>query len=158
MKNIESIKRIIKDNKKQILFIVYIIIFAIYLIKPICFDVKLYIEAAYRADSLGGFPNNIVEAWEHKYLLNRLLYYIMFVIASLFVVPTNVVLFEFAIKVIYGIIALGVIYYFSKSTKTFFEKYNISERLVFGILYCTIFPPLSQHKPRKRPRSRFLPM
>lgn len=133
------IKEIIIKNKKEILLIAFAVIFLIYLIKPICFDVKLYIEAAYRADSLGSFPNNIVEAWEHKYLLNRLLYYIMFVIASIFVSPTNVVLFEFVIKVIYGIIALGIIYYFSKSTKHFFEKYNISQGVVFGILYTIIF-------------------
>lgn len=50
----------------------------------------------------------------------------MFLIASIFVDFNSTIIFEFAIKVIYGIITLAVIYYFSKSKKSFFEKYNIS--------------------------------
>lgn len=131
---IEKIKR----HKKILLIILYTIIFVIYVAKPICFDVKIYLEAAYRADIMGRFPNNIIEQWEHKYILNRLLFYIIFKIAKLIVSVDNIILFEIVVKIIYGLMTIAIIKYFSKSTKEFFEKYDINEDTVFGILYIVL--------------------
>lgn len=134
----ENKKELKERNIKKILIIAYILLFVIYIIKPICFDVKLYIEAAGRADALGEFPDNIFSAWEHKYILNRLIFYILFKLAKIFVSVDNIMLFEIIIKAIYGILSIAIIKIFSKSTKNFFSKYKISETVVFGILYFSI--------------------
>lgn len=127
-----------KKLKEKILIIAYVLLFVIYIIKPICFDVKLYIEAAERADAIGKFPDNIFSAWEHKYILNRLIFYILLKITKIFVSVDNIMLFEIIIKAIYGILSIAIIKIFSKSTKNFFSKYKISETVVFGILYFSI--------------------
>ena len=137
----EEVKRDNVKKKKKfswLVTVIYVLTFIIYIAKPICFDVKLYIEAAQRAENLGNFPCNIFEAWEHKYILNRLIFYIIFKIASLVVSANNIMLFELVVKIIYGILAIVIIKCFSKSTKSFFENYKISESTVFGILYFSI--------------------
>lgn len=133
-------KDMVKKQKKFLILLIllYILTFIIYLVKPICFDVRIYIEAAQRASNLGGFPYNIFEAWEHKYILNRLIFYIIFKVASIFTSANNIILFELIVKIIYGILAILIIKCFSKSTKSFFEKYKISQSMVFGILYFSI--------------------
>ena len=68
----------LKENKTLILKIVCIILFLIYIVKPISFDVKLYLGAAYQANLIGSFPINMMEAWEHKLILNRLIFYLLF--------------------------------------------------------------------------------
>lgn len=126
---------IIKEHKKIILKIFCIILFIIYSIKPISFDVKLYLGAAYQADLIGSFPINLINSWEHKLILNRLLFYLIFKIVNIFVNVNNIVIFEIMSKFIYGIITVVIIKIFSKQTKQFFSKYQISEETVFIILY-----------------------
>ena len=131
-------KEKIKIWFSRLWIIIYILTFVIYIVKPICFDVKIYLEAARRANNLREFPHNIFQAWEHKYILNRLLFYMIFKITSLVISPNNIMLFELTIKTIYGILAIVIIKCFSKSTKSFFEKYKIREPIVFGVLYISI--------------------
>lgn len=128
----------IKKNKRQFLLIIYILMFIIFVLKPVSFDVKIYIEAAERACKIGKFPNNIVEAWEHKYILNRLLFFIMVKIVKIFVNENRIMLFEIVIKMLYGLIGIIIIECFSKNTKSLFEKYGINKETVFGVLYFAI--------------------
>ena len=113
----------------------YITLFITYVIKPISFDVKLYLGAAYQANLIGSFPINLMEAWEHKLILNRLIFYILFQITNLLINTKYIIIFETIVKLIYGIISILIIKLFSKQTKAFFEKYKISEKTVFFLLY-----------------------
>lgn len=134
----KKITNILKENKTLILKIVCIILFLIYIVKPISFDVKLYLGAAYQANLIGSFPINIMEAWEHKLILNRLIFYLLFQITNLFVRANYIIIFETLVKLIYGIISILIIKIFSKQTKKFFEKYNISEKTIFLLLYLVL--------------------
>lgn len=134
----EKIVNTIKEHKSKILKIFYITFFTIYVIKPIAFDVKLYLGEAYQANLIGSFPINLFEAWEHKLILNRLIFYLLSQITNLFVSAENVVIFEMIVKFIYGIISILIIKIFSKQTKEFFEKYKISDKMVFFILYLVL--------------------
>lgn len=137
---INNMKKLINElsNKKIFIKALYILIFVIYILKPLCFDVKLYLEAAIRADAIGGFPNNIILAWEHKFILNRLIFYVIFKIAQIIVPIDKIILFEMAVKIIYGFISIGIIRYFAKNTISFFSKYGIKENTVFGVVYLII--------------------
>lgn len=131
--------KIFRKHKRTIFISSCFFIFILYLIFPLNFDTKIYLEAAQRADMVGGFPTNVIQAWEHKYLLNRLLFYFLYKIAKLIFPLNNIILFECVIKIIYGLLCYAIIKWFSKSTKSFFEKYHISEPTVFFILYIVIF-------------------
>ena len=127
-----------KINKKIVytaIVIFYIILFALYVIRPLNFDTKMYLGAAYQADLIGSFPTNIFDAWEHKLVLNRIIFYGIHKLASVFVSPENVTIYEMVAKAIYGIFAVGIIGLFTKQTKTFFEKYKINQLTVFSSLY-----------------------
>lgn len=128
----------LKENKTLILKIVCIILFLIYIVKPISFDVKLYLGAAYQANLIGSFPINMMEAWEHKLILNRLIFYLLFQITNLFVRANHIIIFETLVKLIYGIISILIIKIFSKQTKKFFEQYNISEETIFFLIYLVL--------------------
>lgn len=125
----------LKKYKNTILIIFYILMFLIYIIKPINFDTKIYLSAAYQADLIGGFPNNLFDVWEHKLIINRFIFYILFKITKLFVDVNNILVFETVVKAIYGIVSVVIIKLFSKSTKEFFEKYQINQEKVFFVLY-----------------------
>ena len=125
----------LKKYKKIFLYSFYILLFLIYILKPINFDTKIYLSAAYQADLIGGFPNNLFEAWEHKLILNRLIFYLLFKISNLFVSVNDIVIFEAVVKLIYGIISIAIIKLFSKYTKEFFLKHKINEEKVFFVLY-----------------------
>lgn len=127
-----------KEHKKIFFIFICFILFILFVVSPVNFDTKIYLEAAQRADTLGTFPTNIVQAWEHKYLLNRLLFYILYKLASIFSSPNNIILFEIIIKALYGLLSYTIVKTFSKNTTDFFKKYNIDEPTVFFILYLVI--------------------
>ena len=84
----------LKKHKRTIFISSCFFIFILYLIFPLNFDTKIYLEAAQRADMLGRFPTNVIQAWEHKYLLNRLLFYFLYKLAKLIFPLNNIILFE----------------------------------------------------------------
>ncbi|MBP3256158.1 MAG: hypothetical protein J6M60_06725 [Clostridia bacterium] len=131
----------IKINKNiafTAIAILYIGLFIYYIFRPINFDVRLYLGAAYQADLIGSFPTNLFDAWEHKLILNRLLFYAIHKIACIFVLPENITIYEIIVKTIYGIFAVGIIALFTRQTKDFFGKYKISQLIVFSSLYLIV--------------------
>ena len=127
-----------KFKNKKIRTIYYITLFILFVIAPICFDVKLYIGGAYQTDLLTNFPMSLFECWEHKLILNRFIFYILFKITNIFVNANNIILFEIILKLIYGIISIFIIKFFTNNTKEFFEKYKIKKEIVFFILYSVV--------------------
>ncbi|NLC87754.1 MAG: hypothetical protein GX682_03140 [Clostridiaceae bacterium] len=133
----KKVINILKQHKKMTLTIIYSFIFILYVIMPVCFDTKIYLGAAYQADLIGSFPINLLEAWEHKLVLNRFFFYFIYKIVKIFVDPNNFLIFEMIVKLIYGLISVLVIKIFTKSTKEFFKEFNISKNIVFASLYLT---------------------
>ena len=55
--------KIFRKHKRTIFISSCFFIFILYLIFPLNFDTKIYLEAAQRADMVGGFPTNVIQAW-----------------------------------------------------------------------------------------------
>ena len=87
-----------------ILGLIALIVEVIYILKPICWDVKFYINSAHQASLLGDFPMNVFESWEQKLIVNRIVIYFIYSITSIFISFEKYTL-AFSIVVSYKFIA-----------------------------------------------------
>ena len=111
---------------KILYFVICPAVFISYLFESFSTDVKTFFGAAFLTDAMGG----IDQAWEIKPPGNRVLFYLLSKL------PGTGLDFQIIVKVVCGIFALVIIYYFSKSIS---ERIKTDFAFVFILSFLAIF-------------------
>lgn len=95
-------------------FVVLPIVALSYILTPLTNDLRIYLGVANIATHYFPFPQSIDLAWEIKPVMNRLINYIFYNVASSFVDMSNLFWFGIAIKILGLIVVVLVSWYFAK--------------------------------------------
>ena len=116
---------------KIITFILLPVVVISFIINSLSSDPQIYQGIARLTDYFGIFPQNVGNIWEVKSISNRLINYLLYKFASLFIPYSEHYLQGIIIKIVSLIIVLVICYYFSRQVKIKYS-FQVSSILILS--------------------------